>query len=89
MTGHLTIGTLVAFQSLLMSFSAPVQQIVGIGGRVQQVSADLARLDDVLHYRRDWRFSQAADRASRGTGGAGQLSTARTSASATARSSRR
>ena len=56
----LTIGTLVAFQGLLMSFSAPVQQMVGVAGKVQQASADLSRLDDVLHYERDWRFSPAA-----------------------------
>ena len=57
----LSIGTLVAFQGLLMSFSAPVQQMVGVAGKVQQASADLSRLDDVLHYQRDWRFSRAAD----------------------------
>ena len=49
----------MAFQGLLMSFSAPVQQMVGVAGRVQQASADLSRLDDVLHYRRDWRFTAA------------------------------
>ena len=38
-----------------------VQQMVGVAGKVQQASADLSRLDDVLHYQRDWRFSRAAD----------------------------
>ena len=33
--------------------------MVGVAGRVQQASADLSRLDDVLHYERDWRFSQS------------------------------
>jgi len=51
----------VAFQGLLMSFSVPVQQLVGVAGKVQQASADLSRLDDVLHYKRDWRFSQPSD----------------------------
>jgi NHLM bacteriocin system ABC transporter peptidase/ATP-binding protein len=59
--GDLSIGTLVAFQGLLMNFSAPVQQMVGVAGKVQQASADLSRLDDVLHYKRDWRFSRASD----------------------------
>ncbi len=59
--GNLSIGMLVAFQGLLISFSAPVQQMVGAAGKVQQASADLSRLDDVLHYRRDWRFSRAPD----------------------------
>ncbi|CAN5865675.1 NHLP family bacteriocin export ABC transporter peptidase/permease/ATPase subunit [soil metagenome] len=56
--GSLTVGMLVAFQGLLVSFSGPVQQMVGVAGRVQQASADLARLDDVLHYPKDWRFSE-------------------------------
>jgi NHLM bacteriocin system ABC transporter peptidase/ATP-binding protein len=59
--GDLSIGALVAFQGLLMSFSVPVQQLVGVAGKVQQASADLSRLDDVLHYKRDWRFSQPSD----------------------------
>src|SRR5262249_19169888 len=45
----------------LLSFSAPVQQLVGVAGRVQQASADLSRLDDVLEHRRDWRFSETPD----------------------------
>lgn len=57
--GTLTVGTLVAFQGLMTSFSTPVQQMVGVASKVQQASADLARLDDVLQYRRDWRFPSA------------------------------
>jgi ABC-type bacteriocin/lantibiotic exporter with double-glycine peptidase domain len=56
--GALSIGTLVAFQSLLVSFSAPVAQLMATAAKVQQAGADLARLDDVLHYRRDWRFPE-------------------------------
>ena len=48
-----------------MSFSAPIAQMVGMAGKVQQASADLSRLDDVLHYRRDWRFPEDAARRSR------------------------
>ncbi len=58
--GTLSVGELVAFQGLLMSFSAPIAQMVGTAAKVQQASADIARLDDVLHYRRDWRFTEAA-----------------------------
>ncbi|MDI1283592.1 MAG: NHLP family bacteriocin export ABC transporter peptidase/permease/ATPase subunit [Reyranella sp.] len=54
--GTITVGTLVGFQALLGNFSGPVQHVVGVAAKVQQASADLARLDDVLHYRRDWRF---------------------------------
>ena len=48
--GVLTIGSLVAFQSLLASFSSPVRQVVGIGGRAQSLGAQLQRLDDVLDH---------------------------------------
>ncbi|MGQ3296878.1 NHLP family bacteriocin export ABC transporter peptidase/permease/ATPase subunit [Reyranella sp.] len=57
--GHLSIGALVAFQGLLLTFSAPVQELVGVAGKVQQASADLSRLDDVLQHPRDWRFLQS------------------------------
>ncbi|HEX9327648.1 MAG TPA: NHLP family bacteriocin export ABC transporter peptidase/permease/ATPase subunit [Reyranella sp.] len=56
--GDLTVGTLVAFQVLLLNFSGPIQQLVGAAGMVQTASADLARLDDVLNHRRDWRFAE-------------------------------
>lgn len=56
--GTVTVGTLVAFQLLLLSFSGPIQQLVGAAGMAQQASADLARLDDVLNHRHDWRFAQ-------------------------------
>ncbi len=59
--GEMTLGILVAFQSLLGNFAAPVQQIVGVAAKVQEASADLSRLDDVLNYKPDWRFAPAAN----------------------------
>jgi NHLM bacteriocin system ABC transporter peptidase/ATP-binding protein len=53
MQGQLSLGLLVAFQSLMMSFLEPVNQMVNLGSRLQEVSGDLARLDDVLHYQTD------------------------------------
>jgi ABC-type bacteriocin/lantibiotic exporter with double-glycine peptidase domain len=69
--GVMTIGTLVAFQGLLISFSGPIQAMVGVAAKVQQASADLARLDDVLNYGRDWRFPETppAPIATRAAGG--------------------
>jgi NHLM bacteriocin system ABC transporter peptidase/ATP-binding protein len=61
MDGQLSVGTLVAFQGLLLSFSAPIQQLVDVASKVQQASADLSRLDDVLDNERDWRFSVVPD----------------------------
>jgi NHLM bacteriocin system ABC transporter peptidase/ATP-binding protein len=48
--GALTIGSLVAFQSLMMSFSAPINALVQLGGAAQAIKADLMRLEDVFNY---------------------------------------
>lgn len=48
--GDLTLGALVAFQSLAASFTSPVQDLVSLSGEYQQLKGDMARLDDVLRY---------------------------------------
>jgi NHLM bacteriocin system ABC transporter peptidase/ATP-binding protein len=53
MNGRLTLGLLVAFQSLMASFLEPVNQMVNLGGRLQEVEGDLNRLDDVLRHETD------------------------------------
>jgi NHLM bacteriocin system ABC transporter peptidase/ATP-binding protein len=50
MDGHLSMGMLVAFQSLMASFMGPVRQMVNLGGTLQEVRTDLNRLDDVMKY---------------------------------------
>jgi len=51
--GHLTIGGLVAYQSLVASFTGPVSTLVGLGTKVQEVQGDMNRLDDVMQYPAD------------------------------------
>ena len=51
--GVLTIGGLVAFQSLALSFSRPVEQIVWFSADLQTIKGDIGRLDDVLKYKKD------------------------------------
>lgn len=53
MDGALTVGALVAFQSLAASFSEPVAKLVGMGGTLQRVKADLQRLNDTLDHAPD------------------------------------
>jgi ABC-type bacteriocin/lantibiotic exporter with double-glycine peptidase domain len=51
--GMLTIGMLVAFQSLMESFSAPIEELVGLGGKIQEAKGDMNRLDDILQAKTD------------------------------------
>ena len=48
--GALTIGGLVAFQSLAGRFSQPITGLVMFAANIQTVKGDIARLDDVLNY---------------------------------------
>ncbi|MFT4656493.1 MAG: NHLM bacteriocin system ABC transporter peptidase/ATP-binding protein [Minisyncoccia bacterium] len=49
-SGVLTVGALVAFQGLLTSFSRPIADLTGLGQKLQDVTADLNRLNDVEHH---------------------------------------
>jgi NHLM bacteriocin system ABC transporter peptidase/ATP-binding protein len=57
MDGRMTIGMLVAFQSLMVSFLAPVNELVTLGGTLQEAEGELARLDDVLRYEADPEYA--------------------------------
>ena len=48
MDGTVTMGMLVAFQALMLGFITPVNKMVDLGGTLQEVKGDIARLDDVL-----------------------------------------
>jgi NHLM bacteriocin system ABC transporter peptidase/ATP-binding protein len=50
MNGGMTVGMLVAFQSLMMSFAEPVNELVRLGGTLQEVEGEMVRLDDVMRY---------------------------------------
>jgi ATP-binding cassette subfamily C protein len=53
MDGRMTVGLLVAFQTLMESFTRPIATFVTFGNALQETGADLNRLDDVLRYESD------------------------------------
>jgi ABC-type bacteriocin/lantibiotic exporter with double-glycine peptidase domain len=62
--GVITVGLLVAFQSLITSFTAPITRLNGIVGRVQDFAADVARLKDVETFPVDRLYSRREPEAS-------------------------
>ncbi|MEU7423296.1 NHLP family bacteriocin export ABC transporter peptidase/permease/ATPase subunit [Streptomyces sp. NPDC040750] len=51
--GHLSVGLLVAFQALVTRFTAPLTRLNGVAGRIQDFTADVARLKDVENFQAD------------------------------------
>lgn len=58
MQGQLTLGTLIAFQALLIKFSEPTTTLLGLGNEIQQTKGDIIRLDDVLNNPEDTHITQ-------------------------------
>jgi len=50
MDGQLTMGGLVAFQTLLGSFNAPVHGLMDLGAQLQLIKAEMTRVADVFRY---------------------------------------
>ncbi|MEU9346176.1 NHLP family bacteriocin export ABC transporter peptidase/permease/ATPase subunit [Streptomyces sp. NPDC048278] len=51
--GGISVGLLVAFQSLVTRFTAPLTRLNGVAGRIQDFAADVARLKDVENFQAD------------------------------------
>ena len=52
-TGSFTVGSLLAFQGLLAAFTMPVQQIIGLGQTIQELTTEVERVEDVMRYEPD------------------------------------
>lgn len=59
MQGSMTVGTLVAFQSLLASFNGPIETLLSVGVQLQEVRADITRLNDVFEHQKDPRYKRS------------------------------
>jgi NHLM bacteriocin system ABC transporter peptidase/ATP-binding protein len=58
MDGEMTVGLLVAYQTLLGNFMRPLTSFVTFGSTLQELTSDMNRLDDVLRYPEDKQYSQ-------------------------------
>ncbi|HUN52290.1 MAG TPA: NHLP family bacteriocin export ABC transporter peptidase/permease/ATPase subunit [Candidatus Sulfotelmatobacter sp.] len=57
MEGTITVGMLVAFQTLIANFNSPVASFVGLGAQLQDTRGYIDRLDDVLRQKIDPLFA--------------------------------
>lgn len=62
--GHISIGLLVAFQSLVVRFTAPITRLNGVAGRIQDFAADVVRLKDVENFPVDSLYARPESGAS-------------------------
>jgi ABC-type bacteriocin/lantibiotic exporter with double-glycine peptidase domain len=58
MEGTVTIGMLVAFQTLMSNFNSPVASFVGLSAQLQDARGYVDRLDDVLRQKIDPLFAE-------------------------------
>ena len=49
--GQMTAGMLLAFQGLMQQFLTPLNNLVNLGGQLQELDGDMARIEDVLRYK--------------------------------------
>ena len=55
--GEMTVGMLVAFSSLFGSFFGPVEKLAGIVKKLQTTKANINRVEDIMKYPLDEKFS--------------------------------
>jgi NHLM bacteriocin system ABC transporter peptidase/ATP-binding protein/NHLM bacteriocin system ABC transporter ATP-binding protein len=68
--GELSIGLLVAFQALLAGFNQPFRDLARLAAQVQELRADLDRIDDVRNRPIDPVFGSAGSTGAEGIPGA-------------------
>jgi NHLM bacteriocin system ABC transporter peptidase/ATP-binding protein len=68
MDGTLSVGMLVAYQSLMAGFLGPIDSLINFGSLLQDLEADLNRLDDVLQNSVDPEVERGSEE-SKGEGG--------------------
>lgn len=59
--GSFTAGMLIAFNTLLESFMEPINELTQFVEKMQKVKADMGRVDDILRYEEDEKYTQETD----------------------------
>ncbi|MEM8664917.1 MAG: cysteine peptidase family C39 domain-containing protein [Pseudomonadota bacterium] len=57
MDSVMTLGALLAYQTLFASIASPIQHLMHTVGATERLSGDMARLDDVMNHPLDWRHA--------------------------------
>lgn len=55
--GHLSAGELIAFQMLAINFSSPIATIISFGSQLSEAKSSFVRVNDVLEYDIDTRYT--------------------------------
>ena len=50
MQGHFSVGMIMAFQTYLMGFTAPADELISTGQVIQEMRTQMERIDDVMKY---------------------------------------
>ena len=58
--GELTVGMLLALQSLLQSFISPAEQLIAAGQEMTEMRTSMERIEDVTNYEEDPVFTRTA-----------------------------
>lgn len=56
--GNLTAGMLVAYTSLLDSFTDPINSLVSFVQKIQTLKSDMSRVEDIMNYEQDGKFKE-------------------------------
>ncbi len=59
--GAITMGGVIAFNSLASSFTGPISHFVSLGTKLQSIQAKITSVNDVYKYKRDPRHVRAID----------------------------
>ena len=69
MQGHFTAGMILAFQGLLVAFTAPAQQLIASGQQLQEMRTGMERIEDVMEYPDDEALTNPEASAAKQDGG--------------------